>query len=51
MIDNVVDVKRKLNPWDMVSDIHNSGKAWDLVYRGGLGDYQVIPQELIRNKG
>lgn len=51
IIDTIIEKKRQLNPWDMVSDTHSSGKAWDLVYRGGLGDHQVIPQELIRNKG
>lgn len=51
IIDTIIEKKRHLKPWYMVSDIHSPGKAWDLVYRGGLGDYQVIPQELIRNKG
>ncbi len=51
IIDPIIEKKRILNPWDMVSDTHSSGKAWDLIYRGGLGDHQIIPQELIRNKG
>lgn len=51
IINSIVEKKRILNPWDMVSDTHSSGKAWDLIYRGGLGDHQIIPQELIRNKG
>ena len=51
IIDPIVEKKRLLNPWDMVSDTHSLGKAWDLIYRGGLGDHQVIPQELIRSKG
>ena len=46
-----LDDIRILNPWDMVSDTHSSGKAWDLIYRDGAGDHQVIPQELIKSKG
>ena len=46
-----IEKKRTLNPWDMVSDTHGSGKAWDLIYRDGLGDHQIIPQELIKSKG
>lgn len=51
IINSIVEKKRRLNPWDMVSDTHGSGKAWDLIYRDGAGNYQVIPQELIRSKG
>lgn len=50
MINPIIE-KRILNPWDMVSDTHSSGKAWDLIYRDGAGDHQVIPQELIKSKG
>lgn len=51
IIDNVVDIKRQLKPWDMVSDIHSLNKAWNLVYKEGLGNHQIISQELIRNRG
>lgn len=51
IINPIIEKKRILNPWDMVSDTHSSGKAWDLIYKDGLGDHQVIPQELIRKKG
>ena len=51
MINTIIEKKRILNPWDMVSDTHSSGKAWDLIYRDGAGDHQVIPQELIKSKG
>ena len=51
IINPLIEKKRKLNPWDMVSDTHSPGKAWDLIYKGGLGDHQVIPKELIKNKG
>ena len=51
IINPIVEKKRLLNPWDMVSDTHSAGKAWDLIYRDGLGDHQVIPQPLIKSKG
>ncbi len=51
IINPLVEKKRMLNPWDMVSDTHCPGKAWDLIYRNGLGDHEVIPQELIKSKG
>lgn len=51
IIDSIVEKKRILNPWDMVSDTHSEGKAWDLIYRNGSGDHQVIPKEMIRDKG
>lgn len=51
IINPIIEKKRILNPWDMVSDTHSSGKAWDLIYNDGLGDHQVIPQDLIRSKG
>lgn len=51
IINPIIEKKRVLNPWDMVSDTHSPGKAWDLIYKGGLGDHQIIPQELIKSKG
>lgn len=51
IINLIVEKKRVLNPWDLVNDTHCSGKAWDLIYRNGLGDHQIIPQTLIKNKG
>ena len=32
MINPIIEKKRILNPWDMVSDTHSSGKAWDLIF-------------------
>ena len=51
VIDPIVEEKRTMNPWDLVSDTHSPGKAWDLIFRNGAGDHQVIPQALIRSKG
>jgi uncharacterized phage-associated protein len=47
----IIEKKRILNPWDLVDDTHSPGKAWDLTFKGGLGDHQIIPKELIKDKG
>lgn len=51
IIDRIVEGKRLLSPWDMVDDIHAPEKAWNIIYRDGFGNHQVIPKELIRKKG
>ena len=51
IINPIVDVKRALNPWDMVEDTHMPGKAWDQIYNNGSGNHCVIPKELIKAKG
>ena len=47
----IVEKKRLLKLWDMGSDICCQGKAWNLIYKNGLGEHEVIPQELIKSKG
>ena len=47
----MVEKKRLLKLWDMGSDICCQGKAWNLIYKNGLGEHEVIPQELIKSKG
>lgn len=51
VINAIVEKKRLLNPWDMVEDTHKRGKAWDEIYREGAGDHQIIPKDLIRQRG
>ena len=51
VINPIVEKKRKLDPWYMVEDTHKTGKAWDSVYRNGIGNHCVIPKELIKVKG
>lgn len=50
-IDRIVEAKRELDPWDMVSETHRAGGAWAQVYNNGLGIRQVIPTELIKSEG
>ena len=51
LIDDIIETKRILNPWDMVSEINKPGGAWDSVYRGGDGKGSVIPKNQIRTLG
>lgn len=51
LINPIVEDKRTKNPWDLVSETHAPGKAWDITYRNGLGNRRVISPELIRTKG
>ena len=51
IIDPIVETKRELNPWDMVTETHQKGKAWDLTFQQGAGSYHVIAKSLIKTKG
>ena len=51
IIDSIIESKRKLNPWDMVSETHKPGGAWDSVYRGGYGNRSTISRKQIRELG
>lgn len=51
LIDSIVETKRKARPWELVNDTHKQGKAWDIVYRNGKGDKQVIDKELLKQYG
>lgn len=48
MVNQIVDDKRKLDPWAMVNDTHKPGGAWDKTYNHGMGNYSTIDIELIR---
>lgn len=50
-IDRIVEAKRLQPPWDLVADIHRKNGAWDQIYRGGLGNHKIIPQNLIKMEG
>lgn len=51
IIDPIIVLKRDLNPWVMVDDIHGPGKAWDRVFEGGKGAHRTISKDLIRQIG
>ncbi|NMA30283.1 MAG: SocA family protein [Candidatus Methanofastidiosa archaeon] len=41
-INDIIDKKRKKNPWELVEETHKPGGAWDRVYNSGLGNHQEI---------
>ncbi len=51
VVDHIVEDKRTKNPWDLVEDTHHAGGAWDMVYRNGLGNHDVISNEMILSRG
>lgn len=48
IIDNIVEAKRKLDPWIMVKETHKITGAWYKVYNDGKGNHCVIPVNLIK---
>lgn len=51
VIDRILREKEALNPWEMVKDLHQPGRAWSIIYMDGIGVYNIIPKDLIRDKG
>jgi uncharacterized phage-associated protein len=50
-IDPIIDDKKNKYPWDLVSETHKPGGAWEIIYDGGKGNKKVIPHDLICKKG
>ena len=50
-IDEIVEEKRVLDPWEMVAETHKEDGAWAKIYRKGLGNRCVIPTDLIKAVG
>ena len=51
VIDTVVEEKRILDPWALVDDTHEQGKAWSIIYNDGAGNKKIIPPDLIKKVG
>ena len=51
IIDPIVEEKRVLYPWDLVSETHKKGGAWDQTYKDGNGNREEIKIELIKTAG
>ena len=47
LIDDVVDRKKMLHPWDYLDEICGDDRSWWRVWDGGAGDRKVIPVEMI----
>lgn len=44
---NIIDQQSLKNPWQLVNETHKKNGAWDRVYQGGIGEWQVIPRSWI----
>lgn len=47
-INTVVETQRSKYPWDLVSQTHKDGKAWDKVFANGAGLGDIISKEEIK---
>ncbi len=50
-IDEIVERKRELKPWDLVAETHKPDGAWSRTYRDGAGNRSVISKDLIKAVG
>ncbi len=51
LIDNIIEVKRNLDPWTLVNDTHKIGGAWEKTFDNGRGNHREIPIPLIKEVG
>ena len=47
IINDIVEEKRMLDPWELVQDTHKPNSTWSKVFQGGKGEGNVIPIDLI----
>jgi uncharacterized phage-associated protein len=47
VMDSIVEEKRAIKIWNLVNATHEPGKPWDRIYRGGLGNKEIIPKAVI----
>lgn len=47
IINSIIEEKRDKYPWDLVEITHTKGSPWDVIFRGGDGNGNVIPKNLI----
>ena len=50
IIDPIVESKRCLPPWDLVSQTHSPGGAWDQTFKNGAGNRRIIPIDVIQQE-
>lgn len=50
IINDIVQKKRLVNPWDLVEETHVLNGAWDRTYQNGLGNKKIISHDLIRKE-
>lgn len=49
IIDQVIDEKKQMHPWDLAAELNHKGSPWDLIFQDGEGSHKVIPLELMKN--
>lgn len=49
--ERIIEKKRAMNPWDLVNEAHESGRAWATIFQNGKGNRKIIPVDLIREIG
>lgn len=47
IINRIVEGKRDMLPWDLAEECQGRNSAWDVTYKDGSGNKQIIPWELI----
>ena len=48
IIDNIIEAKRSLTPWEAAKETHKATGAWSKVYDNGKGSHRIIPVDLIK---
>ena len=48
IIDNIVENKRSLTPWEIAKETSKITGAWFKVYDNGKGSHRIIPVDLIK---
>lgn len=48
IIDNIVESKRSLTPWEIAKETRKITGAWSKVYDNGKGSQRIIPVDLIK---
>lgn len=48
IIDNIVENKRNLTPWEIAKETSKITGAWSKVYDNGKGSQHIIPVDLIK---
>lgn len=51
LINRIVRSKREKNPWDLVKETHQNGKAWNIIYSRYGNSKAIIPKEMIKRVG
>lgn len=49
-INNIIEIKRQLSPWQLVAETHRPDGAWSKVYQNGQGNHRIMPLRLIKEE-